>query len=94
MPGTDNSDNNLRPLCYSCNTIRGHRLFSDAEVLSKARWWYLRSRAKEPYWLNDEYNVETGRCEGGVLDTQGRMKRLLPKIMAEFGRRSHEGEQG
>jgi hypothetical protein len=61
-PG-DNSGG-LRPLCFSCNKLRGHAQFTDGEVLRRIRKWYRETRAlRFLWWLNSR--VVDGVCVGG-----------------------------
>ncbi len=66
---------NTRPLCCSCNTIRGKAEYTDVEVLHKMRWWYEQHFAPRfLWWLN------TTPGEGGTLNrskgTAARDRRL------------------
>lgn len=69
------TDGNYRPLCTSCNAVRGHARLHDHEVLYIMRKWYLSIYAlKNVPWLNDV--VIDGICLGGIPELPGRARRL------------------
>ena len=68
-----------RPLCYSCNRMRGAAVLSDAEVLGSMRAWYIaRTALRNLYWLNT--HVENGVCVGGRPYRNEFMQRKFEKL--------------
>lgn len=66
---------NSRPLCFSCNTLRGHQEKTDEQVLNTMRAWYLQYfTSRFLFWLN------TSPGHGGRLHrnayTEARDRRL------------------
>jgi 5-methylcytosine-specific restriction endonuclease McrA len=60
---------NLRLLCYRCNSTRGAAMYSDAEVLKKVtRWWRRRKAEEELWWLTSGADIaKKGRKHDGPL---------------------------
>ncbi len=75
------NDGNYRPLCASCNAIRGAAKFTDAEVLTEMRGWYRALFSlRRLYWLHTHYDVQVGRCIGGRLYSSDRMRKMFTNI--------------
>jgi hypothetical protein len=47
------NNSELRPACFSCNAIRGHKQVPDALVLKRMRKWYAKFYDRRlSWWLN------------------------------------------
>jgi hypothetical protein len=76
-PGVN--DGNYRPLCYSCNTLRGAAVLSDGEVLLKMRGWYMALfPLRKLWWLHSR--VVDGVCTGGRAHRSEAMRRKIEAL--------------
>lgn len=73
-PGVN--DGNYRPLCFSCNAVRGPAQFTDVEVLEEMRGWYEWSypSLRKLHWLN------TTPGEGGRPFRTERVARAVAEL--------------
>ena len=80
-PGVN--DGNYRPLCFSCNTIRGANRFTDEEVLNEMRGWYRFIYAlRKLYWLNTHVDPVSGMCVGGRKERSPRQQAKIDDLRA------------
>jgi hypothetical protein len=80
-PGVN--DGRYRPLCYSCNLLRGAAVLTDAEVLTQMRGWYRALfTIRKLWWLNTHVD-ENGVCVGGRLYRNETMRKKFEGLKPE-----------